>query len=101
MDVAAGELSLWITFIFNPIGAIIIILALFSDRKMTVAPKWHRVGLMTIACGLIGQTYRSGVALLTGFQPTDAEMPFWVFKDIGIVFLAFYYSHLFYIKFKK
>ena len=82
----------------NPIAALIIIVALFSDRKMEVAPRWHRVGLMIVATGLIGQTYRSAIALFTGFQPTDAQMPFWVFKDVGITVLAFYYLYLFYKK---
>ena len=95
-----GQITLWITMICNPIAALIIIGALFSDRKMEVAPRWHRVGLMITATGLIGQTYRSMVALFTGFQPTDAEMPFWVFKDIGIVVLAFYYLYLFIKKVK-
>ena len=83
------------TFLLNPLSALIIIVAFFSNRKIEVAPRWHRVGLMITATGLIGQTYRSFVALFYGFQPTDTEMPFWVFKDLGITVLCFYYLFLF------
>lgn len=93
-----GEITLWITLFADPIAALIIIAALLSDRQMEVAPKWHRVGLMLTACGLIGQTYRSCIAIFMNYQPTDSEMPFWVFKDIGIITLAVYYVHLIFKK---
>ena len=89
-----GQITLWTTLIADPLAAIIIIAALLIDRQIEVVSKWQRVGLTITACGLIGQTYRSCYAIFMNYQPTDAEMPFWVFKDVGIVTLALYYAYL-------
>ena len=42
--------------------------------------------------GLIGQFARSYIALSTGVAPTDAQIPFWVLKDLGIIIYGFHYA---------
>lgn len=96
-----GPFSVWLTAIIDPIGALIIVSMMIFDHRYQIAPAWHRYGLMFLAVGLLGQTARSWQTLLTGDSPTDIEMPFWIFKDIGIVVLATAWAVLAIIAHKK
>ena len=78
-----GQASLWLSAIINPIGATVIIWA-FLFNKLPFQHKFFKIISVTSAVGLIGQTYRSWYGIATGMAPTDTEMPFWIFKDIGL-----------------
>jgi len=83
-----GDVATYMTAITGPLGALIILGMMVWDRKFKVAPSWHRFGLAFLAVGMIGQSVRSWWAIITGVSPTDSEMPWWVFKDLGIFVLA-------------
>jgi len=83
-----GNLATYVTAITGPLGALLILFMMIWDRKFNVAPSWHRFGLAFLAVGMIGQAVRSWWTILTGVSPRDSEMPWWVFKDLGIFVLA-------------
>jgi hypothetical protein len=83
-----GVFITYLTAGVGPISAIILVWMMIWDRKFSIAPWWHRYGLAFFAVGMVGQSVRSWVALVTGISPRDSEMPWWVFKDIGIFVLA-------------
>ena len=85
-----GEIAIWITVLFNLVGALILCWALadgfFVGKHWTV-----KIAVMLMISGLVGQFARSYIALTTGIAPTDAQVPFWVLKDIGIIMYAVHY----------
>jgi hypothetical protein len=83
-----GDVATYLTAATGPIGAMILVHMMIWDGKFKIAPAWHRFGLAFLAVGMIGQSVRSWVSIMTGVSPTDAEMPWWVFKDLGIFVLA-------------
>lgn len=84
----AGFLVTYISAITGPLAAIIIVGMMLWDRHFKIAPHWHRFGLAFLAVGMIGQTARSWITIYTGTSPRDTELPWWVFKDVGIFVLA-------------
>ncbi|EFO33596.1 hypothetical protein TRICHSKD4_0703 [Roseibium sp. TrichSKD4] len=85
---------LWATSIINPIAGTVMIFALFQNEWLRTAPLWHRFGMILSAVGLYGQTARNYLTITTGVPPRDIEMPWWVLKDFGLAFLAFYFLFL-------
>jgi hypothetical protein len=83
-----GLFVTYITAITGPLGALIIVGMMLWDKKFRIAPSWHRFGLAFLAVGMIGQTARSWITLITGVSPRDTELPWWVFKDLGVFVLA-------------
>jgi hypothetical protein len=83
-----GLFVTYITAITGPLGALIIVGMMLWDKKFRIAPSWHRFGLAFLAVGMIGQTARSWITLTTGVSPRDTELPWWVFKDLGVFVLA-------------
>jgi ABC-type Fe3+-siderophore transport system permease subunit len=83
-----GTIATWTTAFTGPAGALLILIMMIWDRKYKVAPAWHRYGLAFLAVGMVGQAARSWMTIMTGVSPRDSEMPWWVFKDIGIFTLA-------------
>ena len=83
-----GNIATWITAFTGPAGALIILWMMVWDRKFKIAPSWHRYGLAFLAVGMVGQAVRSWWTITTGVSPRDADMPWWVFKDLGIFVLA-------------
>ena len=86
-----GDIAIWITVVFNLVGALFLIWALadgfFVGKHYTV-----KVAVALMIAGLIGQFARSYIALSTGVAPTDAQIPFWVLKDLGIIAYGFHYA---------
>lgn len=83
-----GDIATYLTAFTGPAGASLIMVMMIWDRKFRVAPSWHRFGLAFLAVGMIGQSARSWMTISTGVSPRDSEMPWWVFKDLGIFVLA-------------
>ena len=85
-----GEIAIWITVLFNLVGALALVWALadgfFVGKHWTV-----KVAVALMIAGLVGQFARSYIALSTGIPPTDAQVPFWVLKDLGIIMYAYHY----------
>ena len=52
---------------------------------------FHRLGKWVLAFGLIAQAGRNVQFILTGHSPTDAELPLWILKDIGVFIIAAYW----------
>lgn len=71
-------------------AAVIVFAGALNDR-MRLYPTWHKVGLILASFGLLAQGMRNIAYLLTGVSPSDADLPFWALKDIGIALIAFVY----------
>jgi hypothetical protein len=82
-----GFMALTVT---NTVAALIIFFGALSDR-MRLYPKWHKAGLILAAAGLAAQAVRNVQFLATGVSPSDADLPLWVLKDLGICIIAFFY----------
>ena len=79
-----GDIALYATVILNLPASLCIGWGLAEGHAM----KRHilfKVSLLVMMAGLIGQFARSYIAIATGLAPTDAEIPFWFLKDLGIV----------------
>ena len=76
------------------LAAALILFAGALSERMRLYPTWHKVGLMSAALGLAAQGMRNIQFLVTGVSPSDADLPFWALKDIGIVIIAFTYFYL-------
>lgn len=74
-------------------AAAIIFLGALSER-MRLYPAWHKIGLMTAVVGLICQSFRNLQFITTGHSPSDADMPLWILKDMGIAIIAYFYLYL-------
>jgi hypothetical protein len=85
----ADILFIALTF-FNTLAVIIIFCGLCSERLRTF-PSWHKVSMVLILAGLLSQIFRNITYLMTGESPSDATLPIWAFKDVGIDIIAFYY----------
>ena len=85
-----GTIAIWFTVLFNLVGALGLMWALadgfFVGKHWTV-----KVAVALMIAGLVGQFARSYIALSTGIPPTDAQVPFWVLKDFGIIMYAAHY----------
>lgn len=81
-----------ITIIDLSAAAIIFIGAL--SERMRLYPVWHKIGLITAVVGLVCQSIRNLQFVFTGHSPSDADMPLWVLKDVGIAIIAYYYAYM-------
>jgi hypothetical protein len=52
---------------------------------------FHRLGKWVLAIGLIAQAGRNIQFIHTGHSPTDAELPLWMLKDLGVFLVVFYW----------
>ena len=85
-----GDIALWGSVLFNLPAALFIGFGLAEGHA--VHRHWlFKVSLLIMMAGVVGQFARSYIALATGVSPTDAEIPFWFLKDLGIIFLGIYY----------
>ena len=79
-----GQIILWLSSTIGPIGFLLMMALAMRGQFM----KKHILGqtsLVIMGLGLLGQAVRSYIALTTGHAPTDAELPLWYMKDLGIV----------------
>ena len=79
-----GTIILWLSSILGPIGFVLVMALAMRGQFM----KKHILGqtaVVVMGLGLLGQAVRSYIALTTGHAPTDAELPLWYMKDLGIV----------------
>lgn len=51
-----------------------------------------RFGAMVACFGLLGQAVRNTQYFLTGVSPADADLPFWMLKDVGLVIMILGYA---------
>jgi hypothetical protein len=72
---------------FDIVGAVILGMAVFHPN-LEHFTKGFKLGLVLAMLGLLGQAFRNYVYLSTGMSPTDAEVPLWAFKDLGISVFA-------------
>jgi hypothetical protein len=77
--------------IVDTIGMIIIFCGLCSERLRTF-PIWHKVGMILIIVGMLDQICRNVSFFMTGISPSDATLPIWAFKDIGVDLIAMTYA---------
>ena len=79
-----GYIILWLSSTVGPIGFFLMMALAMRGQFM----KKHLLGqtaIVLMGLGLLGQAVRSYIALTTGHAPTDAELPLWYMKDLGIV----------------
>jgi hypothetical protein len=72
------------------VAALIVFFGALNER-MRLYPAWHKVGLIMASFGLVAQALRNIHFLMTGVSPTDADLPLWALKDLGIAIIAYYY----------
>lgn len=92
---------LFVVLTVTNFAASFIIFAGALSERMRLYPTWHKVGLIVAALGLMAQGLRNIQFLVTGVSPTDADVPLWALKDIGISLVAFYYAHHAYKQYKS
>ena len=78
--------------LFEIPAAIIIFVGALNER-MRLYPVWHKLGMMLASLGLMAQGIRKTQFLLTGHSPTDADLPLWALKDVGIALVAWFYFY--------
>jgi hypothetical protein len=76
------------------LGGALIIFAGALGERMRLYPTWHKLGLMMASLGLAAQGVRNIQFMVTGISPTDADLPLWALKDLGIGTIAFFYLYL-------
>lgn len=79
----------------DPIAAALIILILLKNNHFDISTTWYRLGLSLCAAGLTAQGYRS---YTTGDFPAEGIIPWWVFKDWGLIVLVSYYAYQHFVK---
>ena len=52
-----------------------------------------KAGMVITIAGLVGQIGRNIYYLSTGVSPSDADLPLWALKDIGITWLALVFGY--------
>ena len=90
----AGDFVTYLTAIIGPLTAMMIAVIIVRDEGFKRAPMWCRLFLAFWAVGMLVQGIRSWVSLVTGISPRDSELPWWVFKDLGILVFVYYWFRL-------
>jgi len=90
-DIHAGFWFFVAVTVVDLAGVIVIAAGLMRDEWRTY-PSWHKVGLIIAALGLFFQAGRNLEFLLTGVSPSDADLPLWALKDLGISTVAVGYA---------
>jgi len=88
-----GKAFFLLVTVLDVIGAIILFLGALSPR-MRLYPAWHRIGLLAAVVGLFAQAGRNIEYMFTGISPSDADLPLWALKDLGIDIIAYTYAGL-------
>lgn len=57
---------------------------------------FHRFAKWILASGLLAQAARNVQFLLTGHSPSDAELPLWFLKDLGVFLIVVYWAFCYY-----
>ena len=78
----------------NILIGVLIIIALTRDGKLSVAPRWHKLGLTFIAVGCFADAYCIGHTSSMGFCPFEKFKIFEYLKEVGVLMLALYYAYL-------
>lgn len=86
-----GKAFFLLITVLDVIGAIILFLGALSPR-MRLYPSWHRIGLLAAVIGLFAQAGRNIEYMFTGVSPSDADLPLWALKDLGIDIIAYTYA---------
>lgn len=87
-----SEILISTTSLFlDPLAGLILLYAILVDPKVRKASIGVRLGLALCAAGLGAQGIRSYIAFTTGEFPSEFLIPWWIFKDWGLVMLAFSY----------
>lgn len=86
-----GKAFFLLITVLDVIGAIILFLGALSPR-MRLYPAWHRIGLLAAVVGLFAQAGRNIEYMFTGISPSDADLPLWALKDLGIDIIAYTYA---------
>ena len=79
-----GQIILWLSSIIGPVG-FVLVMALAMRGQFMKKHLFGQAAIVVMGLGLLGQAVRSYIALTTGHAPTDAELPLWYMKDLGIV----------------
>lgn len=97
---AAGAIALYTSAVIDPLAGVgYAILASYQrfwdylkSKNLPCALNPLRNGFVFASVGLISQgIMRSWRYIATGYAPTDAEAPLWVFKDVGEWFMLVFY----------
>ena len=80
------------SLILDPIAAVVFLILLLYDGFFKDASVLLRVAVAVFSAGLLGQSVRSYIAFTTGEFPSEFILPWWIFKDWGLVLLALHYA---------
>lgn len=78
--------------VLNIAGALLIVLALFSDELENMN-KMCKLALMLAAFSLVWQSIKNTSLLIAGI-PISGEIPFWYLKDLSWVIIGLYFGYL-------
>lgn len=79
------------SLVLDPIAAAIFLVLLLIDGFFKHASWLFRLAVAVFSAGLMGQSVRSYIAFTTGEFPSEFILPWWIFKDWGLVLLALHY----------
>ena len=71
------------------LAAIACAIAISMQAKAHAMTKIIRIGIIVGAIGSLSQAGRNLQFMLTGTSPTDADLPLWAMKDIGLTIIIF------------
>ena len=69
--------------IFETVCAFVILAACFNRGPLQFST-YCKAGMLIGGLGLLGQAFRNIVFITTGYSFTDADLPVWALKDIGL-----------------
>ena len=78
----------------NILIGVLIIIALTRDGRLSIAPRWHKLGLALIAAGCFTDAYCIGHTSAMGVCPFEGLKIFEHLTEIGVLMLALYYTYL-------
>lgn len=75
------------------IGITVIVLGLFREHQQ-LYPSWHKIGLIVMALGMLGQAVQSVQFFAFGVINSVFILPMWAFKDYAVAIICTGYMWL-------
>lgn len=79
----------WFATFIDVVAAVAIFISMDTDHARRYG-KLNQIGRWTLSFGLLAQAGRNVEFLITGVSPTDADLPLWFLKDLGVFLIVAY-----------
>ena len=87
-------------FVADIIGVAVIVMGLFREHQK-LYPSWHKIGLIVMAIGMLGQGVECIHFFLSGETGTVFGLPIWAFKDYSVAIICGGYMWLAHTEFMQ